>query len=191
MKLSVSRLLGVFACGLLTFSVAAQELPKLKPYSTVIPAPDFDFADAEATALTGSGLQVWTTTLKATKNGKSYPMTMVGQSPFSSTLTTNIPVAIVPVIININGTVFNPAVADTKCMVAPNNVPLTIFRNSPLFGNAAYTMGGVNVGTTQYVDAFQRANFWKAISPTYHTRLSPITVKTAQTYKTPAGSGAV
>ncbi len=191
MKPRTSSLIGFIACGLLACSGAAQNLPKLKPYSTVIPAPGFDFADAETTAITGSGLQVWTTTLKATKNGKSYPVTMVGHSPFSSTTTTNIPVAIVPVIININGTVFNPTVADTKCMVAPNNVPLTVFRQSPLFGNATYTMGGVNVGTTQYTDAYQRANFWKVISPTYHTRLSTITVKTAQTYKSPTGSGAV
>ena len=191
MKNKALILLGFFCFCLMSFSAGAQQLPQLKPYSTVIPAPGFDFAEAEATALAGTGLQVWTTTLKATKNGKSYPMTMVGQSPFSSTTTTNVPVAIVPVIVNINGTAFNPTVADTTCMVAPNNVPLTVFRQSPLFGNATYTMGGVNVGNTQYIDAFQRANFWKAISPNYHTRLSPITVKTAQTYKVPVGSGAV
>lgn len=191
MKITSSLALSSVCSFLLAASLTAQELPQLKPYSTVIPAPDFNSADAEAAGLTGTGLQIWTASLKATKNGKSYSMTMVGQSPFSSTVTTNIPVAIVPVIINIAGTVFNPTLVDTTCMVAPNDVPLTVFRQSPLFGNAPFTMGGVNIGNTQYTDAFQRANFWKAISSNYHTRLSTITVKTAQTYKVPAGSGAV
>jgi hypothetical protein len=38
-------------------------------------------------------------------------------------------------------------------------------------------MNGVNVGTTQYVDAFQRGNFWSYVQLTgnaYHTMLSPV-----------------
>jgi hypothetical protein len=51
---------------------------------------------------------------------------MVGRNPSTSTVTTSIPTVIIPVVININGTVFDPTVADTTCMVAPNNVPLTV-----------------------------------------------------------------
>src|SRR5437016_2538514 len=71
------------------------------------------------------------------------------------------------------------------------SVPLTVFGQSPLFNNAPFTMNGVNVGNTQYVDAFQRANFWTAISPAYHTRLGTITIAAAQRYDVPVGSGAV
>ena len=47
----------------------------------------------------------------------------------------------------------------------------------PIFVNKAFSFGGTSVGTTQYVDAFQRANFWKftkpgAINPGYHVLLS-------------------
>jgi hypothetical protein len=37
--------------------------------------------------------------------------------------------------------------------------------------------GGANVGNTQYVDAFQRANFWHALDDrnSYHVLLNPIT----------------
>jgi len=53
-------------------------------------------------------------------------------------------------------------------------------------------MNGVDVGTAQYVDAFQRASFWTNISPTgtrYHTVLSPVTVLNAVTVNVPASMG--
>jgi hypothetical protein len=65
------------------------------------------------------------------------------------------------------------------------------FKNSPLVKNATFTPGGTNVGTTQYVDAFQRANFWNFVSttaPNYHVRLSPIQTKPLQTINV-GGSG--
>jgi hypothetical protein len=51
-------------------------------------------------------------------------------------------------------------------------------------------MNGVNEGITQYVGAYQRANF-ASRAGTYHTRLGTITVKAAQTFTVPVGSGAV
>jgi hypothetical protein len=183
-------------CTVIPAALGQTERPTLKPYTLVIPAKNFSWAaarTAEATPAAGAptGLRIWTTTVNSTKDGNAYPIAMVGQSPFSSTTTTNIPTVIIPVVININGTVFNPTQADPICMVAPNNVPLTVFRQSPLFNNAAFTMNGVNVGSTQYIDAFQRANFWTVIAPTYHTRLGTITIPAVQTYNVPLGSGAV
>ena len=167
-----------------------QKLPKLTPYTTVIPARNFSLEDANAAALAGTGLQIWTTTVHASKDGQSYPVTMVGRNAFTSTITTNIPTVIIPIIIKIGTTTFNPTVADTTCMVAPNNIPKKVFRQSPLFANHAFTMNGVNEGATQYIDAYQRANFASRAS-TYHTRLSPITVASAQTFSVPPGSGSV
>ena len=169
---------------------AQQQLPKLTPFTTFIPAKNFSWEDANAAALTGAGLQIWTTTLNATKDGKSYPVTMVGQDPSTSTVTTNIPTVIIPVIIKIGTTTFNPTAADTTCMVAPNNIPKTVFRQSPLFASHAFTMNGVNEGSTQYIDAFQRATF-ASRAATYHTKLAPITVKSPQTFTVPTGSGSV
>jgi len=116
---------------------------------------------------------------------------MVGANPASSTVTTNVPTLIIPVIVKIATTTFNPSVADSVCMVAPNNVPLTVFRHSPLFNAHAFTIDGIKEGTTQYIDAFQRANFKTEIASTYHTKLATITIKPAQTFTVPAGSGAV
>ena len=182
----------IFCCGF-PLAFAQAERPTLKPYTVVIPAKDFswDEAFASASASTTSGLQIWTRSVVASKDGNSYPIAMVGQNPSTSTVTTSIPAVIIPVIININGTVFNPTVADTVCMVAPNDVPLTVFRQSPLFNNHAFTMNGVKEGSTQYIDAFQRANFAKEIASTYHTKLGSIKIAAAQTYTVPVGSGAV
>jgi hypothetical protein len=186
-------LITIFCCTLPPV-FAQEQRPTLKPYTVVIPAKDFSWDAAYAAASAAppaSGLQIWTRTVAASKDGTSYPIAMVGRDPSTSTVTTSIPTVIIPVIININGTVFNPTVADTVCMVAPNNVPLTVFRQSPIFNNHAFTMNGVNVGNTQYIDAFQRANFAKQIASTYHTRLGSIKIASAQSYTVPAGSGAV
>src|ERR1035441_9478024 len=54
-----------------------------------------------------------------------------------------------------------------------------------------YVQGGVNVGTTQYIDAFQRANFWGTVSsnPNYHLLLGGPTVLAEQTLSPPARYG--
>jgi hypothetical protein len=165
------------------------KLPTLRPFTAVIPprnvSPD-DVANAAALA----GLPVWSKTLAATKDGLNYTVAMVGKDP-SSTVTTNVPAVIIPVIIKIGTTSFKPTVADTTCMVAPNNIPSKVFKQSPLFANHAFTMNGVNEGSTQYIDAYQRANFATLAAATYHTKLMPISMKPAQTFVVPPGSGSV
>jgi hypothetical protein len=165
----------------------------LKAYSRVISAPNFDFEAAKQAAATSTGLKIFTYSIDATKDQNIYSGTMVGSSPSAKKkVTTNIPTYIIPVIVVIGTTSFDPTVADTTCMVPPNDVPLTVFRNSPLFVSPAssWVMNGVNVGRGQYVDAFQRANFWSQVKGTsYNVNLSPITVLTPQTYNVPAQDG--
>jgi hypothetical protein len=74
------------------------------------------------------------------------------------------------------------------------DVKNTTFRvkNSPLIRKVRFTPGGTNVGTTQYIDAFQRANFWKTVStaaPNYHVLLSPVSTKPLQTINVPPAIG--
>jgi hypothetical protein len=43
-------------------------------------------------------------------------------------------------------------------------------RTRPLIGEPNFTINGVNVGVGQYLDEFQRANFWSKVGGTpYHT----------------------
>lgn len=72
---------------------------------------------------------------------------------------------------------FDPTKASQPCLGSTNNVPFTLAVQSPNFTNLHYIWGGTDVGTTQYGDAFQRANYWKALGANahnYHMRLDPI-----------------
>lgn len=92
-----------------------------------------------------------------TYNGVNYPYVMVGDDP-----TTNqgavITTWIVPVkIVLSGGQTFDPLSGGTAGALARTLL-------SPIFDNTTtYVLGGVDVGTTQYIDAFQRANFWSIV----------------------------
>jgi hypothetical protein len=114
--------------------------------------------------------------------GTRYTYNMVGSGPATNS-TATITTYIVPVkivITNRNGTksTYDPShVLSNGSSVTTNTV------DSPLFqSGTTYTQGGVDVGTTQYIDAFQRANFWGTVKahPNSHLLLSP-TVLAEQT----------
>jgi hypothetical protein len=124
---------------------------------------------------------------------KKVTYTMVGANPATSNATTTIPVYIVPIKMVYgasNGShTFNPNTAK-----ASNGK--TIMANllaSPMFKkNVNFTQGGTNLGTTQYIDAFQRGNFWKFVktNTNYHTILATPKVLALQTITvTPAQGG--
>jgi len=113
---------------------------------------------------------------------------MVGTDPSAGSATSNIPLVIIPLKFHFSdGT--NLSASQTVCGDVKNTKYR--FKNSPLIKKAAFTPGGTNVGTTQYVDAFQRANFWNFVSttaPNYHVMLSPVSTKPLQTINV-GGSG--
>lgn len=107
-------------------------------------------------------------------DGNTYTGMMVGRSPFAhGHRITTIPTIIVPVIITMQdtGEVFDPTAAD-PCSPNGNSVD-NIVLQSPLFQPVDFIMNGVDVGSAQYLDAFQRANFWTKVQGTpYHTVFS-------------------
>ncbi len=141
--------------------------------------PDVDAIRAASDA--GTGLKVFTynvTSTRAGSKGQKFTGMMVGDSPFTSKGTTTTTMEIVPVIVTIKGHTFDPTKPDSTC--DSGQVPLTQFQQSPLVLPAKFTLNGVNVGKTQYSDAFQRANFWKPIvknGGTYHNELKVVTLK--------------
>jgi hypothetical protein len=49
---------------------------------------------------------------------------------------------------------------------------------SPIYQAASFTFGHTLVGKTQYIDAFQRGNFWSLVAHTgYHTLINPVVMK--------------
>jgi len=116
-----------------------------------------------------------------------FNFTMVGSDPtIAGAGTTNVPVWIIPLAFNYNGTV----VSTMRPACNDNVNVLTRVQNSPLFTqNVTWVEGNTVVGVTQFTDAFQRANFWSIVSgrsPNYHVLLNPVTTLAQQTINIPA-----
>lgn len=125
-----------------------------------------------------------------TFSGKTYNYNMVGTAP-STGASTTVQVKIIPIKIVVtarNGvkTTFDPAhVLSNHNSVTTNTV------QSPVFSGIPFTSGGVSMGTTQYTDAYQRANFWGTVQnhTGYHLLLGGPTVLAEQTLSPPTRSG--
>ncbi len=120
------------------------------------------------------------------KGTRTYNWVMVGTDPSKGSATTTVPIYLIPVIFTFpDGTVLDPTKAGQKYASTPLNVTLA----SPIFQNFPFAAGGVNLGTTQYVDAYQRANFWSTVStssPNYHVLMGQPTVMPTMTIKVTA-----
>jgi len=83
-----------------------------------------------------------------------------------------------------------PIENDNACLTAPNNNPTCLLQQSPIFQSSDFSFGGTNVGTAQYIDAFQHAEFWEVINRnTYHLKLAPVTTLASVVINVPAASG--
>ncbi len=123
-----------------------------------------------------------------TAAAKSYAFRMVGTDPSKGGVTTTVPTFLIPIKITLSaGAVYDPG---KRIGTTPNsvmqNIPL-----SPLFQSSSFKLGTVDMGFTQYVDAFQRASLWSAVSKatSYHVLLGTPTLLPALALTVPAISG--
>ena len=195
-----------------------QAMPKLKAYVTVKPAANLDMekmkTELAATGTTSSSmLPLFTYNVEASRDQNDYTGVMVGADPFTSSgnkevsvLTHIVPIIIITETVGVSvsstgiistrpgTTTFDPTVADNFCMNTPNNIPLKVFEQSPLFNSALFDFGGAIVGTTEYSDAFQRGNFWRILGANgtldrYHTLVDPVKTLKAIVLRIPAKFG--
>jgi hypothetical protein len=132
----------------------------------------------QSATLPGTTVQTWRHTVSDA--GTNYQYTMVGRNPTvaQTTQAVSIPTQVVPLIIKfVNGHTWNPTVGDS----CDTTSALTRTMASPIFKNHTYAFGGTSVGSTQYIDAFQRANYFKYTGPSginsgYHVTLAPVTL---------------
>lgn len=112
-----------------------------------------------------------------TYGGQYWGSLMVGTDPAAGSATTTIPVTIVPLQIRFAR---DGQVQTTEGMV------------SELVGSALFQPTPFVTGTTQYLDAFRRGNFWpqvSTVSPDYHVLLGAPAVASVQTLTVPASKG--
>jgi hypothetical protein len=123
--------------------------------------------------------------------GVTYNYNMVGAAP-STGKSTTIPVFIIPVVLNFKTshgtTTFSPLSKLSNGQTAVSNTT-----GSPIFNNLDFKSAGVDMGTTQYEDAYQRGNFWSTVSKhkTYHVLLGKPTTLPTLTLTVPAADGKV
>jgi hypothetical protein len=121
-----------------------------------------------------------------TFQGTTYNYNMVGTAPSTGTSTT-VQAFIIPIKLVIGTHTFDP---QTKLSNGNTTVQNTVA--SPVFATGVdFTSGGVDMGSTQYIDAYQRANFWGTVSSHtgYHLLLGGPTVQPEVSLTVPKRSG--
>src|SRR6185437_2466053 len=120
--------------------------------------------------------------------------TMIGPDPASNNSTTTIPLQIVPVIFkypSFGNKKFNPK----KDTYSDGETVLKNFTNSPLINSDIdFKSGSTDLGSTQYIDAFQRGNFWNQNvkqNTNYHVVLGSPTILKPMKITVQSGQGVV
>jgi hypothetical protein len=193
----------LLACASVAFAQEKKypEILDAKPMYKVL--PNHNFATAHTPT---SNLVQWNGSFTdLTKQKITY--TMVGTDPSKGGVSTTIPVYLIPIKFVYPKANGNHTFDPNKTKVSNG---LTVVNNviaSPVFNPGVnFTQGGTNLGTTQYIDAFQRGNFWKYVhlkaNSGYHVLLGQPTVLAEQTitvsnanlggvFSNPFGSGVV
>jgi hypothetical protein len=136
-----------------------------------------------------SSLQTWDGSFSY--GGSTYTYNMVGAAPSTNT-TATVQVYVIPIKLNITyrrkGYSFDPSTTS-----AGNGK--TVLQNtlaSPIFDSSTdYKLGSVDVGKAQYIDAFQRANFWGTNDTGSHLVLGGPTELPEQTLSVPSSYGKI
>jgi len=142
---------------------------------------------------------LWTYTVTASRDGQVYNGVAIGRSPYArGKTTTNIPTVIVPLVVSGGGVTFDPTAqlpaTASGCYPASwtGKTPLQLTLESPVFTAPAtdWTMGGQDVGKGQYIDGFERAEFWSLVQgSSQHIVLNPVIVLPSQTVPSSATAG--
>lgn len=175
----VVRLFSSTVVALLVFSLSVAGLQTglfaqqghAPPHYAASPHPNPDQQQFLNDAASGTGLPIWRYTTTSSRDQKTYSGVMVGASPYTSNGTT---IMVVPIVFTIGNTEFNP---NKPSACAGGKAPTDLFIVSPFFIPSNWTVNGVNVGFTQYMDAFRRAEFWNVVQKhggQYHTLLVPL-----------------
>ncbi len=168
-------------------------LARPQAYYKVVPLTGVSAQAVAASVAGATTIPMWRYNITSSRDGKPYSGMMVGRSPFfHGARTTNVPTFIIPLKVHMpDGGVFDPTATDSTC--SPSGTALNLFQNSPIIMPTDIMMGGIDIGTAQYVDAFQRASFWSDVAATgarYHSALGPVTTLAVQTWNVPTGKGA-
>lgn len=160
-----------------------------KPVYATQPARNIDPRVFQMQAAAGSTIPNYSIKIKSVLTHSTFTATSAGTNPTKNKVSTTIP--FVPLALRVHfpdGSVLDPTMpgcGDTMSVVSR-------FYGSPLFNNAPLTSNGISVGTTQVIDGFQRAEWWKfTANSNYHLLLSQVGQPTVVDVTAPSGSTTV
>lgn len=139
--------------------------------------------EPDISALASPGLAFFSENYASLGTSLALPFNIVGTDPSLGANTTIVPTVIVPIRV-----VYQ--LAGGLALDGANVVPAV--QNSPIFLTADYTVGGTDLGVTQFGDAMQRAEFWQlpGFSLGYHVLLgTPIIAPTVTITVTSSSQG--
>jgi hypothetical protein len=168
---------------LLTVMLVGSAIAQEKPQFTTLPPRYLGNVAAPST----STVTNWTGTL----SGVGTTFTMVGTDPSTTNTTTTVTAYLVPIRLVVGAVasgIFDPQHVLSNGRTVTQNTGA-----SPIFNAGIdFVQGGTNLGNTQYIDAFQRGNFWSDVSTntSYHVLLN-LVVLPEQTIVVPSTSGSI
>src|ERR1700685_3709899 len=183
-------LLAVVALASCLASVAlAQDDAAAKPRALYLAIPPHSYYAVEPSS---DQLTQWT--YNFTYKGTKYAPVIVGTNATNTNKSTTTPVVIIPIKLVFGKTNGNHTYDPNKDIYPGTKLTVTQYiPQSPLFVPIDFTQGGVNLGTTQYEDAYERGSFWKYVKTNkkYHVLLSTPTILPEQTVKVTPGNGSI
>lgn len=150
-----------------------------------------EIAALKATPNVASTITTFTTHVH--DGASTFTYRMVGKNPFVAQAkpSTTIKVTLIPVVIKFsNGDKWDPSAIDS----CDTQSALTRVQNSPIFKSQPWSFGPTSVGTGQYIDEFQRGEFYSQTKPTginpgYNVKLA-VTTHAALTLNVPTADAA-
>ncbi len=183
----------LIAALLLTCSLAgiasAQDSESPSPRGIYLAVPPHSYYPV---APSNKQLTQWT--YKFTYNGQKYSPVIVGTDPSKTNVTTTTPVFIIPIKMVYGKSNGNHTFDPNKDIYPGTKLTVTKYiSQSPIFVPINFTRGGVNLGTTQYEDAYERGSFWKYVKTNtkYHVLLGKPTILPEQTIKVTPAQGSI
>ena len=184
-----SRILGLAVIGLALCSQSA--LAGQRYYGTpvyVVPRPDgsINYATLQEQARFNATIPFFTNSVKSPLDGNTYTFSIAGTDPTQPPASTSVMYVPIALVVHFsNGDVLDPRLPGCADTVSVKSR----FFKSPLFTNVSLTSNGINVGTTQIIDGFQRAEFWSLVGGTnYHMLLAPAQAIKVVNIQAPVGS---
>lgn len=176
------------ALSTLCFNVSASAQaydPTARPMYKVLPAHP-------ATRSAAPAAQLPQHTFTWTYNKQNLSAVIVGPDPATTNSTTTITVGIIPIKM-VYGSNNGNMTFDPNTKYTGNFTATQVVAGSPLFKSSIdYVQGGVDLGKTQYIDAYDRANFWGSIqtNSNYHLLFKTV-IAPEQTINVSASQGNV